>query len=203
MKKHRLLFLALVWATSTLVVKAQFGIEAGLTFNQLEDAKINNIDQSFENAQGKHIGVFYGLGKKRLNLRLGLRYTDTAGLYKNVVANTPDGFKASFIEIPVDLRLRVRTPLIKPYLVAGPVLRVAASSSDEAFKDAMKDLTVAATVGGGLELRLGGLSFYPELNYTTGVSQFLKEGATVGGVNFQAEQSKINQFVLKVGIGFH
>lgn len=182
---------------------AQFGIEGGLTFNQLSDAKVNNVEKSFESAQGKHLGIFYGMGRN-VGLRLGVRYSDAEGLYKGLSSGNTDGFKANFVEFPVDLRLRVNTPLLKPYLVAGPLFRVAAGSDDEDFKEAVKSLNVAASVGGGVELRLGGLSLYPEINYTVGVSSFLKTGATIGGVSVNAEDnSQLNQFVIKLGIGFH
>ncbi|MBL7978102.1 MAG: outer membrane beta-barrel protein [Bacteroidetes Order II. Incertae sedis bacterium] len=202
MKKLYWGFVALIFLL-TPAANAQFGIEGGLTFNQLSDAKVNNVTESFESAQGKHLGIFYGMGRN-VGLRLGLRYSDAEGLYKGLSSGNTEGFKASFVEMPVDLRLRVNTPLLKPYLVAGPLLRVAAGSDNDEFKDAIKSLNVAASIGGGVELRLGGLSLYPEINYTVGVSSFLKTGATVGGISINAaDDSQLNQFVIKLGIGFH
>lgn len=201
--KIKYLLVVLMFIAAAPFSRAQFGIEAGLTYNELSDVNAGNVEQSFDAAQGKHVGVFYILGKRNLGVRLGVRYMDAEGLYKDVSQQNADGFKASFVEVPVDLRLRLNTPILKPYVVGGVLGRVASGSDDEAFQDAMQSWNLAANVGAGLELRLGGLSFYPELNYTVGLNSIMKEGTTVGGVTFNADDSKLNQFVIKVGIGFH
>jgi hypothetical protein len=201
MKKFSLIcFLSLV----TWSVQAQTGIEVGAVFNSIDDVKTSTTTKSFDSAQGWHIGVFANIGKGFVGFRPGIRYTDGEGLYNDITTGNTNGFKVSSIEIPLDLRFRINTPVIKPYLVAGPLLRFPISADNEDFKNAMENFNLAASVGGGIELKLGGLHLYPELNYTMGVTRFVKNSFQIGSVNFNLEdESKLNNVVVKVGVAFN
>ena len=182
-------------------VYAQAGIEAGLRYSSLKGV---NTDNATERAEGWHFGLFYVLGKRgAVSFRPGLRYTDGDGFFDSIQATNFDGVKISSVEIPFDIRLKVPLPIIKPYIVAGPVISLPTSSDDQEFSDAFKSVNLAANVGGGIELKLGGLHLYPEINYSVGLSGVVKDGTKIRGVTFSnADQSKIKTFTLKLGIGF-
>lgn len=182
---------------------AQFGIAAGANFDRLSDVE-GSVDASFENASGFHIGVFYDLPLGPVALRPGVYYMDIGDLD----ARREDGsligsYDLSLIEVPVDARLRLMMPLIKPYATAGPVLRFAQTSDDD-FDEHLNSFTVAANVGVGVEIGAPGaqIRLFPELRYSFGVSR-IAESMTFLGQQFSAEQDvRLNTFMIRLGVAF-
>ncbi len=176
---------------------AQFGVAVGANFDKASDFSVNNSDQSFENATGYHIGVFIDLPLGPVALRPGIFYTDVGSL-------EPEGFNApqtdvSLVEIPIDIRYRLLTPLAKPYLLAGPVFRLANQSGDEVD---LTQFSVAGAAGLGLELSLAGLRPFLEARYQFGVTKFIDE-YQVGGVTIQSDDDvKLNSFMIRAGLVF-
>jgi hypothetical protein len=196
-------FLIASASTTPRDASAQFGVAVGANFDRLSDVE-GSIDASFENASGFHIGVFYDLPLGPVAIRPGIFYMDVSGLD----ARGDDGgligsYDLNLVEVPIDARLRLMTPFIKPYATAGPVLRFA-RSDDERFDESLNNFSVAANVGLGVEIGAPGaqLRLFPEIRYSFGVSR-IAESATFLGQQFSAEQDvRLNTFMIRLGIAF-
>jgi hypothetical protein len=109
----------------------------------------------------------------------------------------------TMIEVPIDARVRMMTPFLKPYGTLGPVLRFA-RSDDDRFDEALNNFTVAANVGLGVEIGATGaqVRLFPEIRYSFGVSR-IAESVTFLGQQFSAEQDlRLNTFMIRLGISF-
>lgn len=185
------------------VASAQgLGIAAGANFDRLSDIE-GDREASFENASGFHVGVFYDLPLGGVALRPGIYYMDVGTFDVESVESSLQTVDLSLIEVPVDVRVRMMTPLIAPYATFGPVLRFANSNDDE-FSDALNNFTVAANVGVGLEIGAPGapIRLFPEIRYSFGVSE-LTEDVEFLGTSFTAEEEiRLNTFMVRLGISF-
>ncbi len=178
--------------------RAQFGVAVGANFDKASDFSLANSSESFESATGYHVGVFVDLPLGPIALRPGIFYTDVGSLEPEGSFNAPKA-DLSLVEIPVDVRYRILLPLAKPYVLAGPVFRLANQSSDEVD---LTQFSMAGAAGLGLELSLGGLRPFVEARYQFGVSKFV-DGYEVGGVTIESEDDvKLNSFMIRAGLVF-
>lgn len=172
------------------------GIAGGINYDDFSD-----IEADTDRAQGYHIGLFYDVTLGPLALRPGIFYMDVGDIETSDTDAAQESFELQLIEIPVDARFRIgAAPLLKPYLMAGPVLRINASSDD--FEGDAEDFSLAANAGAGLELTLpgSGLRLYPEVRYAFGISDFADD---VGGISTADDSSaRLNSFMLRLGIAF-
>lgn len=192
--------LALLLASNPKTASAQLGIAVGGNFNELSD-----IDSAtFDNATGFHVGVFYDLGVGPVALRPGLFYMDAGDFDANGDGFESQSFDLQFIEIPVDVRFNVLTaPIVRPYVLAGPVLRFAQTSDDD-FKDSLKEISYAANVGFGIEIGppVGGFTLYPEIRYAFGISSITDDNEFLGASFTADEDQQFNAFMLRLGVSF-
>lgn len=183
--------------------QAQLGASVGLNFNRLSDIHTGDTQATFENSQGWHIALWLDIPLGPVAVRPGLRYMDAGALYQGASDEVPgiwDNFNVSLLEIPVDLRYRLTFPLLTPYVMAGPVLRFP-TGADPEIKDNLERLSLAGSLGVGVEVNLLGLRLYPELQYTFGVSRFTK-GFAVGDVTIEPDaRQHLNVVMLRLGIG--
>jgi hypothetical protein len=196
-----LLMLALVLAHPAY---AQLGIAAGLNFDSLNDIELSSGEATYDNSSGYHVGVFLDLGAGPLALRPGVFYRDAGQVDVSLsnVVGTIDSFNLTMIEVPVDLRLRLPAPVIKPYVTAGPVFTFP-SSDDEGYDENLETFNVAANIGGGLEVNALGIRLLPEVRYVVGVTRFLKEEFQVGNFQFMAEDTqRLSSVMLRLGVMF-
>lgn len=209
MKRYRLLFAALgliFGLAAAQPAQAQLGVAAGLNFNSMGDidfgTDVADAEATYENSTGFHFGLFYDLAVGPLAVRPGVFYRQ-AGKYEGVAAleDEVSAFDLSLIEIPLDLRFRLAAlPLIKPYLLGGPVLMLPQGEGN--FDEALNDISFAGNVGAGVEVSLGGIRLMPEIRYSFGVSNFVKEDPTIGGVDFQASDGeRLSAVMLRLNIG--
>ena len=184
--------------------QAQLGIAAGLNYDDLGDLDLGSAETSFDNSSGYHIGLFYDLAVGPLALRPGIYYMDI-GDFEDAEDIFDEGIDLNLIEVPVDARLRLApTPLLTPYLMAGPVFRFPNSSTDD-FDEALEEINVAGNIGAGLELSLPGIGFriFPEVRYTFGLSNFTRDEFEIGDQNFEIENDqRLNTFSIRVGLAF-
>lgn len=186
--------------TSPASVEAQgLGISGGANFAELDDIDSGDRQATFDNATGWHLHLWFDLPLGPVALRPGIRYMDMGELFQDSSLPTQfDDETASLVEVPVDVRLRLGLPLVAPYVMAGPVLRFPSGSGDDRFES----FSLAGGAGVGLELGLGGLTLYPELKYTFGITRFTQESYEVGGVTFSPDDDQhLNAVMLSVGIG--
>src|SRR5690606_30396506 len=186
---------------------AQLGVAIGLNFDSISDIDTGDREATFDNATGYHLGIFYDLSAGPLAIRPGLFYRQVQNVKVDILeagSRITESFDLNLIEVPVDLRLRMALPLLKPYVLAGPVFGFS-STGDDDFKDALQELTVAANIGIGVEVSLPGFTpvLYPELRYSFGVSRFMKEELSIGDFTFEADDAqRLNTFMLRLGIRF-
>lgn len=187
---------------------AQFGIAGGANFDRIGDIGDGDNDLNFDNATGYHIGAFYDFAFGPVGVRPGVFYMDVGsfdaeGNFGIDGAPDTEDFDLSLIEVPIDLRYRIVTPLLKPYVTAGPVVRFVADSGDT-FDDATNDFSVAGNVGLGTDIGipLSSLGFFVELRYSFGLSP-IAEDFEFGGADFTVDDdTNLNNFMLRAGVKF-
>ncbi len=194
------LILAILILTPTQA-QGQLGIAAGLNYDELSDIS-GNREAAFDNASGYHVGVFYDLSLATVGLRVGAFYRD-AGDVDVSISDVDDTFALTSWDFPVDIRFNLSaTPVIRPYVMVGPVFSFPSSGADE-YDGALEDVSISGNIGAGLELSLGSIRLYPEFRYSIGVSRFMKDKFSIGGVEFDADEiQRQNSVMLRLGIGF-
>lgn len=206
MKQHplRTASLAFLLALATAVMtpaQAQVGIAGGLNFNQLDAISATSANANLDNSTGYHIGVFYDLGLGPIAVRPGIFYREV-GTYE--FSDLQQDIDLNAIEIPVDLRWRVLPlPLVKPYLLAGPVLTFPQSNT-EGF-EGTESVNLNADIGAGVEITLPGVGFtlMPELRYGIATSSFLEDDFEVGGVEVNPQDNpRLNAIMLRLNVRF-
>jgi len=195
----------LIFSLPTISHAQGLGVSVGANFANLDDIEIDNRAETFENASGWHIHLWFDLPLGPVAIRPGVRYMDFGQLFEDSSVQerfaTFDPDQAvKLIEIPIDIRIRLGMPIISPYVLAGPVLRFPTDSGgDNQFQ--LNSFSVAAGVGVGVELGLVGFSLFPELKYTFGISRFM-DGFEIGGATFEAdEDQRLNAVMLSLGVG--
>ncbi|MEX0600573.1 MAG: PorT family protein [Rhodothermales bacterium] len=207
--RHAAFVLLLIGFSSSAVVRAQgIGVSAGPNFSELGDIRTTDGDATLDNVTGWHIHLWFDLPVGPVALRPGLRYmeagrllepTSTSG-FENAGpgASVEDDQFFTFMEVPVDLRLRMSLPLITPYVMAGPVIRF---TTDQNNQGQLERFSLAAGAGAGFEIGLGGIRLYPELKYTFGVTRFMKESYELGDVTVTPDDDqRLNSVMLSLGI---
>lgn len=199
--KRPLFVLLLVLLISPSAANAQIGIAAGLNFDELSDIG-GSRKATFESANGYHVGLFYDLGLGPVALRIGGFYRDLGEIEVNL-DGVSGAFSLSSIDIQVDVRFNLTsTPVIRPYLLVGPVFSFP-SSGDDDYDDALEDVSVSGNVGAGIALNLGGLKLFPEFRYSIGVSRFMKDDFSIGNIAFESDDTqRQNSVMLRLGIVF-
>jgi len=183
--------------------RAQIGLTGGLNFNQLDDINATNANANFENSTGYHIGVFYDLGLGPVAIRPAVIYRQVGTYEFNDLPSGTEEINLNAIEIPIDLRWRVLPlPLVKPYLLAGPVLTFPQSEDDF---DSTESLNLNADIGAGVEITLPGIGFtlMPELRYGIATSSFLKDEFEIGDTDIQPQdEARLNSVMLRLNVKF-
>jgi len=196
------LFLTATLAMLPAGAHAQLGVAAGLNFASIDDIDVSGGRGNFDSATGYHVGAFYDLGLGPAALRLGLFYRDMGDVDVSL-AGIREAFDVTLIDIPFDLRFDVMaTPVVRPYILVGPVFSFASSDNDD-FDSALKDVQVAGNVGVGLSINAGVAHLFPEIRYSVGLSRFMDDDATVRGVRFSADDTqRQNSVMLRLGLRF-
>lgn len=202
---EKLLAAAVILTVFTIVpAQAQFGVGAGLNFEEFGDIETQSIDATFDNAIGYHLGVFYDLGVGSFSVRPGIYFRNIQNLESDVLSST-ESFDLNMLEVPIDLRIKLMSGfMVTPYIAAGPVVTFA-SSSNEDFDAAIEDLYVAANASAGFQMNLGSITLYPEFRYGFGLTSITNddEPFSIGNASFTpTDGSTVNSFMLRLGVGF-
>jgi hypothetical protein len=191
-------------AAPTLSMAQGMGISAGANFNSLGDIESGDRTATLDNVTGWHVHLWFDLPLGPVAFRPGVRYMDAGKIFdpeetEGFATDFIDDEVVTFLEVPLDVRLRMTLPLVTPYVMAGPVLRFATDTNNE---DRLESFSLAAGAGVGLEVGLAGLRFYPELKYTFGVTSFTEEEYSIGDVIITPdEEQRLNAVMLSLGIG--
>lgn len=191
--------LAATLATGTSA-SAQLGIGAGLNFNNLDDIDAGSSSATLDQSTGYHFGVSMSLGSGPLTLRPGVFY-HRIGSYDFTGGEELD---LSAVEVPIDVRLTVvPLPLADVYILAGPVATFPRSGD---FDEAVRDVSLTADVGAGVEIGVpgAGISLVPELRYSLGVTDYLSEDFQVGSVNVSPvdDERRVSKLMLRLNVMF-
>ena len=185
---------------------SQFGFTAGLNFDRLTDVSFNNVDANFDSKTGYHIEVWVDLSLLGvLTVRPGLRYIDAGKLFEGlseIDERAVDDFDITLVEIPVLIHFGFPVPVIKPYVLAGPVLRFPVGV-DNTIDNDLNSLTLAGELGFGVAVPFAGLTLYPEIAFTFGLSSFTNDEIIIGFATFSTDDSQhLNTAMLRLGVGF-
>lgn len=209
----RLLHLLPVLAVAAMVLpspaSAQFGIAAGLNYDDIDDITIDagDLRGSYESASGYHAGIFVDLGGRALAVRLGAFYRDFGDVQLELSDDT--GLPAvhdvsiTMIEFPAELRVDLMpvSPL-SPFLLGGGVFGFP-RSEDEDYDASLETMTMAGVVGAGVRLSLGSIDLMPEFRYGFGLSALTGDEVTIAGETFVAEDGqKARSVQLRLGLRF-
>ena len=177
------------------------GVAAGTNFDRLSEIE-GDARASFDNATGFHVGIFYDLALGPLALRPGLVYVDVGAI--DLEGDPGEELELELVEGPVDLRLRLATPVLTPYLLGGPVVRLNAGD-DEILGAEQRDVSVAGPVGVAVEVPVPGLGLrlFSELRYPFGLTGVTDNEVRMGDVVFEpSEDPDLNAIKLRMGVTF-
>ena len=183
---------------------AQFGVAGGANFDDFGDVRNANDENISENATGYHVGLFYEFGAGPLSVRPGVFYMDVGSFNFQGENEAGDEIQEEFdlnlVEVPVDLRYSLTFPFVKPYATVGPVFRFPTGDGGDSFDGETEDFSLAANVGGGVEVGFPGTSLrlYPELRYSFGINDI----ASDFGFQGEDDSSRLNNFMLRLGVSF-
>jgi hypothetical protein len=181
--------LALLLGLGAPPAVAQFGIKGGLSFATLSES---DASPDFRNRTGFAVGVSLGLPLA------GLLALQPEALYAEKGAGAATAAQATtlaYLDIPVLLRLNFPTPVLTPFVVAGPQAslrlrcRVGQRDCDQDFGGT----DYAGAVGAGIKLQ-GGVRLTVEVRYTQG----LKDIRNVS----EGFDTRTRTFLTLVGLSF-
>jgi hypothetical protein len=165
----------------------QFGIKGGGNMATLTGADLQDINGTLKNKVGFVAGVFlaFNLGPV-FTLQLEGLYTmkgvDSTYVDTDTSTTYNDKLFANYIEIPLLFKFRIPTPLVSPFIFAGPSVgfklneKVVENGQDVPLTQALfKNNDYGAIFGGGLNI---GSHFQIDVRYSMGMDKII---ATVDG----------------------
>lgn len=203
MLKHRsvlrlIIGASLVLPTTAIHAQGQIGAIVGATFSTLRG--VDDLDSRTGLLGGLQLVLPssgpLGLEIDGLFVSKGAKGTNTG----------PDGLKLDYVEVPVLLRLSLAPGLpVSPHVYAGPYLGYQISCTvqgtsadcDDVPGVSTKTVDIGGTVGGGVNVALGGMILTGGLRYSFGVSKVAD--FDVGSVN---ESAKNGVFAVYAGLAF-
>lgn len=203
MRSFRYLLLALAFALAAPLASTaahaqiipKFGVAGGLNFGSLSDATAVDLDSS----TGYHIGVFGDVGFGPLAARVSVLYVRAGDITLQPfddVGDVATDASISFVAVPVDLKFRFPTPVVKPYALVGPEARF--PTGDLADADA-RSVNLALNFGVGADFgTVVGPSLFAELRYGLDVTGFADN--EFFGIPTD-DSFKVNAFYVRVGVG--
>ncbi|MCY4170594.1 MAG: PorT family protein [Bacteroidetes bacterium] len=203
MNRHYVIILVCFFLVSG--VSAQnFGVSVGANFQRLNDIALNELETKFESQNGWHVGAWIELPLGPAALRGGARYMAAGKLFEGIQeshSSVRDNFDVSLVEIYLILRLGFPSPVVSPYVFAGPVFRLPAQNDADISND-LKILSYAGEIGGGLEIGLGPVTLHPELAYVFGITRFIENELILQQIKLQAgDPQRLNVAMLRLSVG--
>jgi len=166
----------------------QFGIKAGGNMSSVTGADAQNIETTLKHKVGFIAGVFVAFNMGSVfTLQIEGLYTmkGVDGTYFDPDTSTTYNEKlaANYVEIPLLLKLRIPTPLVSPFVFAGPAVgfklseKVTMLGETSTTAGLFKNNDYGAIFGGGVNI---GSHFQIDLRYSMGLAKIfnLDEGVT-------------------------
>ena len=188
--------LALACMTPT-AAEAQIGLVAGYNRDTLGEFLPDNGFDLTDLSDGFHGGVFLNLNLSAFSLRPTLVYHSISGLVAEAEGERLD-FDISMVEIAADVRYRLPAPVLRPYLVAGPVFAFPSSNVDS-VKDVLNDQATRLEAGIGLELNFG-ITLWPEIRYGRSLSALMGSDIQIGDSRLRGDgEPRLDTFTIRLG----
>jgi len=180
-------FFGLLVAPGPAAADVQFGIKGGGNMANLTGSDLQDINGTLKNKIGFAAGVFLAFNMGSVfTLQLEGLYT-MKGVDENYVSSGTsyaDKLYANYIEVPLLFKFRIPTPLISPFVFAGPSIafklneKVTQNGQDVALDQPLfKNLDYGAVFGAGINI---GRHFQIDARYSMGLQKVIStvEGAT-------------------------
>lgn len=186
---RRIISLLFLFSALPAAASAQIGITGGYnsdSFGGFQSEAFRLADR----ASGFNTGIFLDFEIGNVGIRPALMYRQL----QDAVIEDPESPPTSleFVEVPLDLRLKARLPIISPYVLAGPSV-LFPSSARPGVDQALAGARVTIGVGVGAEWDLG-FRLWPEIRYSTSVGGIVKNDPT--------SSSRASTFIARLGISF-
>ena len=144
------LMVLMVCATTEANAQFRFGFKGGYN---LSTVKFNKEALNTDNIDGFHVGpMIEFMPESGLGLDLAILYS-RKGFYSN-----NDTYTNDYLEVPVNLKVKIGLPVVAPYFAAGPYV------SFRVAGDKVKDIMNVNNVRNQIEAK----SFGAGLNFTAG-----------------------------------
>jgi hypothetical protein len=178
----------------------QVGIAGGVNSNDLSDIEISGGTVDISSTNGWHLGIFLNWNIAVLGFRPGVFFHRVSD-FSIEKDDSSARFDLDIVEIPLDVRVRFPSPIVSPYLVAGPVVTFP-SSGNESIDASLASTPWRLDVGIGFEINLG-LRLWPEARAGFGLSDFFESEIDLGDdVLAPFNQVKARTFLFRLGVSF-
>jgi hypothetical protein len=174
-------------------VSGQIGIVGGANRDDVGDFVTADGLRLAGEVDGFHAGIFLSFQRGRFGARPAILYRQLRGAFVDTDLGAID---VEIIEIPLDLRVTAPLPVVRPYLVAGPVIMFP-SSARPAAQDALANTRFRFDIGAGIEWNVG-FRLWPEIRYGTVIGSLLRSDVRAAGQG----SSRMSTFMLRLGISF-
>jgi hypothetical protein len=158
----------------------QFGIKGGGNMAKITGADAQDINTTLKNKVGFVAGVFLAFNMGSVfTLQLEALYTmkGVNSTYTDIDTTYSDKIYANYIEIPLLLKFRIPTPLVSPFVFAGPAVgfklseKVTENGTEVPLDQALfKNNDYGAIFGGGLNI---GSHFQIDVRYSMGLQKII------------------------------
>ena len=196
------LFIGLMFVPAAIA--QTLGVSVGGNFQRLSDISVNALETQFESQTGWHAGVWIELPLGPAALRGGGRYMAAGKLFEGLKTSYPaaqDNFDISLVELYLLFRLGLPSPVVSPYVFAGPVFRIPANT-DKEISDDLKILSYAGEIGGGIKIDLGPISLYPEVAYVFGITRFIENELVLQLISLEVgDPQRLNMAMVRLSVG--
>ena len=197
------LFVMLV-APGPAAAKVQFGLKAGGNMANITGDDAKDLNTALKNKVGFVGGVFLAFDTGSIfTLQLEVLYTmkGTNMTYTDIDTTYNEKIYGNYIEIPLLFKFRIPTPLVSPFVFAGPAVgfklseKLTENGTDVPLDQALlKNNDYGAIFGGGVNI---GSHFQLDVRYSMGLQKVI---ATVSGET--PLDIKNGVWSATIGIGF-
>jgi hypothetical protein len=197
------LFVMLV-APGPAAAKVQFGLKAGGNMANITGADAQDLNTTLKNKVGFVGGVFLAFNTGNIfTLQLEVLYTmkGTNMTFTDIDTTYSEKIYGNYIEIPLLFKFRIPTPLVSPFIFAGPAVgfklseKLTEDGTDVPLDQALlKNNDYGAIFGGGVNI---GSHFQLDVRYSMGLQKVI---ATVAGET--PLDIKNGVWSATIGIGF-
>jgi hypothetical protein len=174
----------------------QVAISGGWNSEILYDIEATSEDVAVADSYGWNMGISYNWNSGIFGFRPGIYYHRIRQI-EITAGDSTTSFDLDIVEIPIDIRVRLRIGTVTPYLLAAPVVTFT-STADELTDSELRDAPWKIEFGAGTEIALG-VRLWPEVRFGIGMTRLFKEGLDVGGT---LVNPRLNTLTVRLGVSF-